>query len=317
MLVKQRSVAHSVHLSACGRSSAPAGTSADVSRGSSREATWFDTVISACWAQTSSMVIVAMKRRKSIKFAAAFIGAQQIQSLVLYVMSSKGSHQQDATPKQQGIVPYLASRPLQRLLHDVAALHMRPAEDLHECLGRSAHACQHQTLHDTMGSVSDFCRHWASAPCPIIQRGLLLRHRHILHICSLLTGLAWLTASAYPQGPFSAEDGIIRGTNGSCSSIWCLFSSHSGICGSQELSLVCLELAEILIDLEKPLQKPRKCAPAGDEVPQNASNRHMHSCTALTRHDGSGIWSRKTATSLKRAAADWVNKDFLSEAIRS
>ena len=48
LLVKQRSVAHSVHLSADGCSSAPAGTRADVVRGSSREATWLDTVISAC-----------------------------------------------------------------------------------------------------------------------------------------------------------------------------------------------------------------------------------------------------------------------------
>ena len=103
----------------------------------------------------------------------------------------------------------------------------------------------------------------------MIQVGPVLRHRHILHHSSLLTGIAWLTASAYPQGPFSPENGIIGGTAGRCSSIWCLLSSHSGICGSQELSLVCFELAEILLDLEKPLQKPRKGTPAGDEVPQN------------------------------------------------
>ena len=48
LLVKQRSVAHSVHLSADGCSSAPVGTRADVSKGSSRAATWLDTVISAC-----------------------------------------------------------------------------------------------------------------------------------------------------------------------------------------------------------------------------------------------------------------------------
>ena len=47
-LVKQRSVAHRVHLRADGCSSAPAGTRTDVRRGSSSAATWFDTVISAC-----------------------------------------------------------------------------------------------------------------------------------------------------------------------------------------------------------------------------------------------------------------------------
>ena len=47
-LVKQRSVAHSVHLTVLGCSSVPAGTSADTSSGSSNDATWLDTVIRAC-----------------------------------------------------------------------------------------------------------------------------------------------------------------------------------------------------------------------------------------------------------------------------
>ena len=47
-LVKHRSVAQSVHRSALGRSSAPIGSSAAVASGSSSDATWLLTVISAC-----------------------------------------------------------------------------------------------------------------------------------------------------------------------------------------------------------------------------------------------------------------------------
>ncbi len=48
---KQRSVAHSVQRSAAGRPSAPGGSSADTTSGSSSAATWLDTVISACGAR--------------------------------------------------------------------------------------------------------------------------------------------------------------------------------------------------------------------------------------------------------------------------
>ena len=47
-LVKQRSVAHSVQRRFDGDSSAPGGSSAAVTKGSSSAATWLDAVIRAC-----------------------------------------------------------------------------------------------------------------------------------------------------------------------------------------------------------------------------------------------------------------------------
>jgi hypothetical protein len=55
---KQRSVAHSVQRSAAGRPSAPGGSSADTTSGSSSAATWLDTVISACRAAGALSLLI-------------------------------------------------------------------------------------------------------------------------------------------------------------------------------------------------------------------------------------------------------------------
>ena len=72
---------------------------------------------------------------------------------------------------------YLAGRPLKGRLHMVATLYLCPAEDLHEGLGRSTHACQHQRLHSITHTFATLCLK-STLRCQRVQfscRGFLIR----------------------------------------------------------------------------------------------------------------------------------------------